>query len=388
MALSSKIQLKVRPTFLVLITVLIATQIILLTPGSLEKSQTYRAVGMTRSQVIELFRPSGPLLAPGIPPDAIPSYAIRKMDYTSTKSEKKEFRIFGELAHLYDHAGEDEADRLTHIRKMTALLYDEEGKATVITGKEAKYLAHARTLEVFGEVKTVFPDGYEFYSEYLKYLPNEKLIHIPTDYFVRGHSGDKEDSEKKIIFQSYGLDSDFDTSEVLLHSRVNFTMTRTQPRDENTEGVADYTTIQSDKAKILRDKKISYFTMEESRPLRSRFVRINQPDMFVRSRRAQLNYGEFEDLLQYMVANDDVFIRELKEDSEVQYATCGQAEFDTKKNVIRLTHFPQAYQGNDTVTGDVIRLLRDEDIVEVDYSNAYSEGQEQEKRKTSPRRKR
>jgi hypothetical protein len=103
-----------------------------------------------------------------------------------------------------------------------------------------------------------------------------------------------------------------------------------------------------------------------------------------------MHYGDFSKLLQYMTAYEDVFIKELKAPSDnkekkepaakpsegpnLRYATSGRADFDTKSDVIRLTEFPQAYQDNDTVTGDIIIMHRDSDLVEVEHSNAFSEG--------------
>ena len=59
---------------------------------------------------------------------------------------------------------------------------------------------------------------------------------------------------------------------------------------------------------------------------------------------------------------------------QLRYATGGRADFDARSDIVRITEFPQAYQDNDTVTGDVIILHRDSDLVEVEHSNAFSEG--------------
>jgi len=58
----------------------------------------------------------------------------------------------------------------------------------------------------------------------------------------------------------------------------------------------------------------------------------------------------------------------------MKYATGGRADFDSHKNVIVLTEYPQVYQDEDTVTGDKILLHRDTDIIEVEHSNAFSQG--------------
>jgi hypothetical protein len=157
----------------------------------------------------------------------------------------------------------------------------------------------------------------------------------------------------------------------------------------------DSTTIDSDRCVIHRDQQVAYFTMEASRPLKSRFVRINQPTLFARGRRATLNYGDFSKILKYLVVYEDVLIKELPaaptasptpmaeapsakaQPPSLRYGTGGRADFDSAKDLIILTEFPQVYQDNDTVTGDVIVVHRNTDVIEVEHSNSYSQGQGQ-----------
>jgi lipopolysaccharide export system protein LptA len=74
-----------------------------------------------------------------------------------------------------------------------------------------------------------------------------------------------------------------------------------------------------------------------------------------------------------MTLHDDVLVREIGKPSQ-RYGTGGRADFESQRNVIVLREFPQVYQDRDTVTGDVIIVHRDTDIVEVEHSNAFSEG--------------
>jgi lipopolysaccharide export system protein LptA len=86
------------------------------------------------------------------------------------------------------------------------------------------------------------------------------------------------------------------------------------------------------------------------------------------------------------VAYEDVLIKQIEDEKKpkpkpspgsgpiLKYATAGQADFDSESNLIILTEFPQVYQDNDTVTGDIIKMHRDTDIVEVEHSNSFSEG--------------
>jgi lipopolysaccharide transport protein LptA len=114
--------------------------------------------------------------------------------------------------------------------------------------------------------------------------------------------------------------------------------------------------------------------MANFRPLKEKFVHITQPRFKVRSRRVDLEYGSVIRELHLMTAFEDVFLQEVGELKSLRYGTSGRADFDTKRNVIILKDFPQVYQDQDTVTGDVIIMHRDSDIVEVEQSNAFNDG--------------
>ena len=79
-----------------------------------------------------------------------------------------------------------------------------------------------------------------------------------------------------------------------------------------------------------------------------------------------------------MIAFEDVLIKEISKnkgpENLLKYATGGRADFDSTHDVIKITEFPQCYQDNDTVTGDIIIMHRDTDLVEVEHSNAFSQG--------------
>lgn len=68
---------------------------------------------------------------------------------------------------------------------------------------------------------------------------------------------------------------------------------------------------------------------------------------------------------------------ELRYFEAVRYATAGRATFDPDSLVFTLTDYPQVYQGidaRDTMTGEVIRVDRRNDRVEIDNPNAFSGG--------------
>lgn len=305
-------------------------------------------------------------LATGIPKDVVPDYSIDGFDYVSTQAGEKQWKLLAKRAYLYN------SNKLVHARTVNAFLYDSEDQITTITGKEAKYFMNQRDLEVFGSVVTRFPDGFVIESEYLRYLPKEKRIEIPLQYEVKGYG--KQPDGQYLSFRSRGLDYVMGDAQIYLPDYVRLEMTKdTGNRVES----KDRTVIESDHCMIYRNKQLAHFTMRANRPLKEKFVHITQPNLDVKSRTSDLNYGDYDQLVKYMVAYDDVLIKEEnKDDGSLRYATSGRADFETKRNVIILTHFPQVYQNNDTVTGDVIILHRDTDIVEVEHSNAFSEGTE------------
>ena len=144
------------------------------------------------------------------------------------------------------------------------------------------------------------------------------------------------------------------------------------------------TMIESDHCIIYRDRKFAYFTMNAARPLATRYVKVTQPTLFSKGRTADLNYGDLGGTptngqtkskpLNYIILHEDVLIEEKLEDGSIRYGTGGQADFDAIHNLVVLRKFPQIYQGHDTVTGDVIVLHRDTDVVEIEHSNAFSQG--------------
>jgi len=150
--------------------------------------------------------------------------------------------------------------------------------------------------------------------------------------------------------------------------------------------------VDSDHATIDRKKDIMRFTMLESRPADLRFVKVTQPNMKSVSRRAEVRMGGTNRKLRTVRALDDVKIEEkphLAEDAtpaerrralntKPRYSTSGIAEFDGPRNLIILRDYPQVYQDRDTITGETIIVHRDSDLVEVDQSNAFSEGEFEE----------
>lgn len=355
----------IRASLLTLVAILVVLEIVVLRPSRIEEEST----APKKIDPEALFQDHAPTVVPGVPKNRIPEYSVENFHYVSVQNSEKLWRIQANTARLYN------PEKMMHARTVTAYLYDPDGKATIVTGLEARYFLNKKDLEMYGNVKTVFPDGFEVYSEYLRYRPDEKRVEIPTSYFVNGVG--QETNEQKFHFKSYGLHFFMGESLIYLLKEVTVTLEKKAvPKDtkDSAPGVPDLTHIESDHCVIDRAKNLAQFTMYPSRPLASRYVHITQPTLFARSRRATLNYGDFKNVLNYLIAYDDVFIKDKGEEKSLRYATGGQANFDTQRDLIILTQYPQIYQDHDTVTGDVILMHRDTDLIEIEHSNAFSQG--------------
>ena len=355
---------RLRPILLTLTVLLVITQIVFLSPTVLEETP---AKPLTINSE-ELILDQGPTLVPGLPKARVAEYNIETFTYVSVQNGIKQWKIDAENAFLYN------PERLVHARRVKAFLFDPEGKVTVVTGLEAKYFLNRKNLEIFGNVKTVFPDGFELYSEYLQYTPQTSRIFIPKTHLATGLG--QENQGQRFQFVSHGLDYDMGKALIKLLSDVTVTLTQASGANPEAGGVPENTKIESDRCLIHRQTKLAEFDMEASRPLKARFVHITQPTLFAKGRRADLSYGDFHQILQYLTAYEDVFIKEKGETESLRYATGGRADFDTRRDLIVLTQFPQVYQNEDTVTGDVIVMHRDTDVIEVKHSNAFSTGKE------------
>ena len=367
---------KLRPFLLVTIVGLIWLQILALTPNFLDNPPDNGLPPLVAPEEL-MSDASESTRAEGIPKGKIPEYTVDQFQYASVSDGIKQWLLTADRAFLF------QKERVVHSRRVKALLYDAQGSTIVVTGAEAKYFMNQKDLEMYGEVKAVFPDGFEIQSDYMRYRPDHRRITVPDRYLVEG--GVDEKDGQRLQFRSHGIDYPMNEGgRLTLLSAARITMLK--PKRSGEPGMRDRTTIESDRCVLHRDKHVAHFTMGEARRLDERFVKIEQPGLFARSRKAQMNYGDFSQLVSYLVAEQDALIREIpiedaeakKADAEkpqLRYATAGRAEFDVHSDTITLREFPQVYQGPDTVTGDVIVVHRDTDVVEVDQSNAYSEGE-------------
>jgi LPS export ABC transporter protein LptC len=370
------IRRRLRPWLLAGIMLLIIAQIVALSPSPLEGPPKSSNTVIDPEMLVPGNDQEKPPLAQGIPRDQVPDYGIEGFNYVSTQGDLKLWKLIAKEAFLYNSLN------LVHAKQVEAHLYDTEGQITTVTGLEAKYFMNQRDLEVFGDVKTKFPDGFQLESEYLRYRPQQRRIDIPTQYAVHGLG--LAEAGQPMEFNSHGLEYEMLAATIVLPQSVTV--------------LNDGSRIESDRCLILRDKSIAHFTMASHRKSDEAFVYVAQETLLSRGRRAQLNYGVSSQTspqkspqkseraggqspgLKNLILEDDVLIKDTekkkdpKKKNSLRYATGGRAEFDRKRDLIVLTQYPQVYQDLDTVTGEIIIVHRDTDIVEVEKSNAYSEG--------------
>ncbi len=353
----------IRPLILVTLSVLILLEIVVLTPSPMEDVKLQTA----STPVAGILEDNEPSSIPDLPHRKVAEYGVSSFKYVSVQNGEKQWKLDAEKAFMYN------PEKLVHGRSIKAYLFDSDQKTTVITGSEAKYFMNQKDLEIFGNVHTLFPDGFEIWSSYLRYRPNTRHITVPTSYPVRGAGS--QSGGQTLEFSSLGLDYQMNVGQVLLPKNAHVTLLRSATLDA--QGVPNRTLIESDQCMMNRLTQFAFFTMDPSRPSSTRFVHITQPTLFTRARRADLNYGDFTNVLKYLVAYDEVLIKESDPDStSLKYATGGMAEFDTRNDTVTLTQFPQVYQDEDTVTGDIVLFHRDTGVIEIEQSNGYSQGQE------------
>ena len=257
---------------MIMVVAFIIAEIVALSPSTVEEGGTKTAAVDPES----LMDDEEATLATGIPQNRIAEYTVDQFQYVSTQGGEKQWKMIATKAFLYSK------EKIVHARQVRAFLYDPDGNITIVTGKEAKYFMDKRDLEVFGEVHTVFPDGFVLDSDYLRYRPGDRKIEIPVQYFVKGDGHEKEGQNTK--FESHGLDYAMGASTIILLQEVTLTMekrTQAAPSPKPTLAQAatpaqetERTVIQSDRAVIYRDKQVAHFTMNADRPLATRFVRI------------------------------------------------------------------------------------------------------------------
>lgn len=386
---------KLRPLILAGVVSAIVMQIVALSPNSVEESRDTSAPVEPET----LLPKETGTLAPGIPKGQVPEYTVDQFNYVSTHESVRDWNLIASTAYFYNSAG------IVHARTVKAYLFDPDGKITVVTGQEAKYImvqpsgtaaqstppkaasagkpgspsTNDRDLEVFGNVVTTFPDGFEVHSEYMRYRPDQRTVEIPAKYLATGRG--KDTNGQILSFKSQGMYYSRKSEQISLPRDVEVTVEKQDlGKTTASRSSSDKTVIDSDRCVISREEKLATFTMFPERPIKDRYVRVTQPTMFSKGRRGELNYGDHSEPGSRMVHKvalfDDVLVKETAKNGPLRYATAGQANFEGTQDIVVLTKFPQVYENQDTVTGDKIILHRDSDVVEVEHSNSYSAGEQ------------
>jgi hypothetical protein len=199
-------------------------------------------------------------------------------------------------------------------------------------------------------------DGFVVSSEFLSYNPDHGLITAPTSNKVEGSGYVNGDL---IEFDSFGFRYNSENKIMNLLSKSNV---------KSRADTDEWTIVNSDQCEMNNKTKILYFSMS---PDSKNYVKTREPKLAVRSKVLELDLGS-QNKINYMVATDDVLIRDLTKNDELSYDTCGKAEFKAESDIVRLTIFPQSYRNQDTVTADVILLHRDTDLVEAESTNGVT----------------
>ncbi len=307
-----------------------ATFIIILAPQTLDEHHV---------ESIPLLDQS-PSLIPDLP-KMTPEYSVHGFNYVSIQKGQKQWNIQSDVAYFYN------AGRLVHTKNVIAYLFALDGGVTEIKGQEGRYFIGDKDIEVYGDVHTKLPDGFEISSQYAHY--KQANILIPGNAIGHGTM-----SQSQLIdFTSQGLTYLTQQAKIVLPHNVHFLL----------QSPTHSTTIQSDRCVIYRDTHQAKFSMYQG------LLHIQDGELNVSAQKADLVYEDTPKLINYMTAHGKVTILETRDQ---RYSTAGRADFDSKSNTVTLTIYPQAYQGTDTVTGERMILHRDTDEIEIHHSNARS----------------
>jgi hypothetical protein len=219
-----------------------------------------------------------------------------------------------------------------------------------------------KSISIYGRVKVLFPDDFWIRTERVDYLSHIQQFSTNDPFY--GES--RRASGEQVFMWGNGFVGHKNSPEIYIldNSRVQMKQA----------GSKEMTDVRSDRSKVDREKKIGDFYM--SAP--ERYVESNQGTLYIRSKKQNVMYSQETRDIYYMIATDDVMIQEtdpIKGQNGMKYSTSQKAEFYTKQNKILLSGFPSVYQKTDTVTGELITVYRDKNIVEVTDANAYHEGE-------------
>ena len=315
-------------------------------PSSLEDD--FGAIRVVEPQNLLAFLKNEPKTAlPDVPVGEVPSYALKDSTVYASASDKPNFKLIASRSNFY------QKDQIIHALDVLVIFSD----GTQTKAREGVFFTEKNQANFYGAVHTVFSNGATLDSEFAEaFMKPVTQILIPKKELARGM---KVDGKSITHFTSQGLEYKDETPKILkLLSDVHVWI-----QDDK------ITDVYSDRATYEHERGFLNFEMDEKRPLSEQFVRTNQPDLNIKSRTLDLEI-EVGHELKRINARGDVWMKDSRDPEKISTSTSGQATYDTQKNDVILTEFPQVYQDGDTVTGDVIIFHRTTDQIEVKQSNA------------------
>jgi LPS export ABC transporter protein LptC len=342
------------------VALLVFVQIWILWPSSFMRAEPPAPLGLTSTELSTQAQKDPPFPGFEPPEGASPDYSMDGVHYISVLKGERQWQLTATEADFYSSA------QWVHARNVKAELFDRDGPSIHVEGKQARYSLATRDLDIGGDVIARFPDGSTLRMELLEFRPATKQISVPVSYRVKGTGPTR--GEARMRFESFGLVGRIDTEIVELKERAFIEVQNRDKREHPTQSWSARAVYQR------RQGLMDLFSGGEP-------VRMEQGTL--RSTANQMQIGipqkgsgpSFE-------ARDEVRIEEWKDlersAAPFRLSTSGRARFDPATQQVILTEYPQVYQDGDTMTGEVIRILRREDQVEIEHPNAFTTGRSKE----------
>jgi hypothetical protein len=353
--LASSFRLAGHPGVLTLATLLLFVQVWMHWPSSLTSSGDPKKGGDSPENPEPSISES---VFPGFePPEgSTPDYGIQGFHYVSVLKGQKQWQLQARDADFYSK------DQWVYARQIKAELFNGDQPGIRVEGQFARYSMVTRNLEVGGQVLAQFPDGSTLQMPLLEFKPVQRKMSVPLKYRVIGTGPTL--SPGRLRFQSFGMDGSLITGMFDLKSQVQIEVQ--SPRSPTTQ-------VWSPSAVYRRTESIlDLYSSSPTNP-----VRLEQGSLRSLANRMEVKLPARAKKPSF-AAWEDVRIEEWKKQDRKtapdRYSTCGRAEFDPETQEILLTEYPQVYQDGDTMTGEAIRILRKEDQVEVENTNAFTRG--------------
>ena len=304
------------------------------------------------------------------PQGASPDYSIRNFRYVSVAEGKKQWQLKASEALFFS------SQQTVLTTDIQAELFSDDFPqvpSVRVSGREARYLLTTRDLEVGGSVVAQLENGAEIHAEFLKFIPSKGLILIPREYSAWGRGPKNKDMQ--IQFKSSGLEGTLSNRRLLLPAAVEIQVQPTEnaARESPTifRSARAEVLLSENRAKLFSDPSMTgreTVTMEHRGPTRL-VAKAKSMEATTRDLNRKTSFTASED-----VRIEEWTPRGSTSDKPYRYSTSGKAEFFPSDSVFFLTEYPQVYQDNDTMTGDVIKVDRKKDQVEVENSNAITNG--------------